>query len=74
MNKANCDPQNLKVLCKSCHHELHQFNDPLWYPQTEFEGLEKHELRKPVHIGKVIKDFVPKFLKIQRISLNGVKP
>ncbi len=71
-DKGNCDPLNLKVLCKPCHHQVHFENDPLWYPQPEFEDLDKHQLHKPVHIGEVIKDILPNYLKIQSLSLNGV--
>ena len=73
-NKANCDDSNLKVLCIGCHFNLHFENDPTWYPQPEFENCEIHKVCTPVHIGEVIEDILPGYLKIQRVSLNEVKP
>lgn len=74
MDKANCVDSNLKVLCKPCHYEWHYRNDPIWDPQPEFDNWEIHKVRTPVHIREVIKDVFPRFLKIQRVSLNEVKP
>lgn len=65
-DKANCDPSNLRVLCKECHHEYHHLNDPLWYPQPEFENSERNRLDKPVHVGDVIEDVLPRWGKILR--------
>lgn len=74
MDKSNCDSTNLRVLCKPCHFQTHFENDPMWDPQPEFGNLDSHKLSKPVHIGEVIKDTISKYLKIQRVFLNEVKP
>lgn len=73
-DKANCDESNLRVLCRPCHYETHLKNDPLFYFGEDPEDYNRYGLPKPVPIGDVIKDILPKYLSIQRRILIEVKP